>query len=288
MPVDPGPVVRRQQLGLALRQHRIAAGLSVKDVAEHLLVAPSTISRVERAQRNAALRDVRSLCDLYGISDPAVRDQLMELARGGRQRGWWQDAPFSPALKTLIGMEGSAETISEFQILTIPGLAQTRRYANAVCAAYYADNPILRESVVSARMRRQEILGRVSSPTIKIVLDEAAVRRTVGSGDIMKEQIDHLVRMSEESVADIKIIPFSSGAHIGMDSGFTILTFGIPSISAAPTVPAVVYVETLEGSEYLDQPTSARAYMRAYEALAAGALSLEDSRKLLKSAERET
>jgi hypothetical protein len=171
----------------------------------------------------------------------------MELARGGRERGWWQDAPFNPALKTLIGMEGSAETVSEFQILTIPGLVQTREYAEAICAAFYPGDPDRRESVVAARMRRQEILRRESPPRTKIVLDEAALRRIVGNGMIMKNQLQHLMRLNEEAIAEVRVIPFSAGAHVGMDSGFTILTFALPLLSAAaaPTTSAVVYVPSI-------------------------------------------
>jgi transcriptional regulator with XRE-family HTH domain len=286
-PVDPGPMVRRQQLGSALRQYRTAAGLSVKEAAEGLLVAPSTITRIEKAQRNAALRDVRALCDLYGISDPAVRAQLMDLARGSRARGWWQDAPLSQALKTLIGMEGSADTIREFEILAIPGLVQTREYANAVSAAYYPDSPELWKSVVEARMKRQEILERDSPPALEIVLDESATRRIVGSRTVMREQLDHLIRVSEQAIAEIRVIPFSAGAYVGMDSGFVILTFGLPSLlSNGRTTPAVVYVETLDGSAYLDQPASVQKYLQAYEVLTAAALDRDDSFDLLRAARR--
>jgi len=230
---DPGPMVRRQRLGSALRHFRIAAGLSVKEAAEQLLVAPSTISRIEKAQRNAALRDVRSLCDLYGISDATTREELMELARGGRERGWWEDAPLSPALKTYIGMEGSAATISEFQILAVPALLQTREYAEAIGAVYFPDDPRRLKLVVDARMRRQELLERENPPTYRAIIDQAALSRVVGGRATMQKQLEHLLSKIDQSLAEIRIIPFLSGAHIGMDSGFTILTFPQPAIAAA-------------------------------------------------------
>ena len=38
----------------------------------------------------AGPRDIRDLCIVYGITDPAERNRLMALAREGKQRAWWQ------------------------------------------------------------------------------------------------------------------------------------------------------------------------------------------------------
>ena len=280
-------MVRRRQLGAALRRHRIAVGMTVKEVAERLLVAPSKISRIERAERNATLRDVRDLCDLYGIADAGLRDQLMDLARGSRERGWWQDAPLTPALKTLIGMEGSARQIHEYQILTVPGLLQTRDYADAIGMAYFPDDSGIRQSVVDARMRRQQILDEPSPPKMDVVFDEAALQRVIGSPAIMRDQLDHLVRVIDEKVAEVRVIPFSAGAHIGMDTGFSILEFDRPDmLSAEALSSSVVYVETFYGATYLDEPSSVNRYLTAYAQLAGAALEPRDTREYLISAAR--
>jgi hypothetical protein len=45
--------------------------MTVEQVAEALLCSSSKVSRMETGSRGATLRDVRDLCDLYGVTDPA-------------------------------------------------------------------------------------------------------------------------------------------------------------------------------------------------------------------------
>src|ERR1700761_4286980 len=84
------PTVRRRELGALLRALRNERGLTVDQVATELLCSPSKVSRMETGQRGATRRDIRDLCDLYGVTDAAERDRLMTLAREGKQQGWWQ------------------------------------------------------------------------------------------------------------------------------------------------------------------------------------------------------
>jgi hypothetical protein len=58
---------------------------------EQILFSPTKLSRVEQGQSGASARDIRDLCELYGITDPGQRENLMTPAREGKQRGWWQD-----------------------------------------------------------------------------------------------------------------------------------------------------------------------------------------------------
>jgi len=284
MPGDPGPVVRRRQLGAALRGYRLEAGKTVKDVAEHLLCSQAKISRIETAQRNASLRDVRDLCDLYGISDAQVREELMGLARGIRERAWWNEEDLDPALETLIGMEGSATNIKEFEPLALPGLLQTRDYAEAILAVYLPDDQLGQKTAVDIRMRRQQILEDRSPVTISVVLDEAALRRPVGGVAVMRRQLEHLLHLIEMQVVEIRAIPFSAGAHVGISGGFTILEFARPTSPAAePIVPAVVYFESFYSGTYLDQPAAVQEHLAAFSKLQNQALNNRETLELVKS-----
>src|SRR6201996_3785408 len=84
------PTVRRRELGALLRALRNERGLTVDQVATALLCSPSKVSRMETGQRGATARDVRDLCDLYQLTDPAQLDRLAQLATEGKQQGWWQ------------------------------------------------------------------------------------------------------------------------------------------------------------------------------------------------------
>lgn len=151
MPGDPGPMVRRRQLSMLLHRYRLAAGLSAKEVAERLYEAPSKVTRIEKGQRLATVRDIVDLCRIYGLTDE-TREHLTGLAKGSRQREWWHGLHLSPATQTLIGMEGSAESILEYELALFPGLLQTSNYADSVLRTWYPD-PDKRKEILAARMK---------------------------------------------------------------------------------------------------------------------------------------
>jgi transcriptional regulator with XRE-family HTH domain len=276
-------MVRRRQLAAALRAFRIQAGLSVTEAAERLLSAPSKISRIENGQRNATPRDVRDLSEAYGL--PAeIRDQLMELARESRQHAWWQEGDLDPAVQTLIGMEGAAKSIKEFEPLLVPGLLQIPEYARAA-----VDSPRLgqagADAVLSARMRRQQILDQQIRPQLRVILDEAVIRRTVAGATVMRQQLQHLVTAIDRKQVELQIIPFTAGAPaIGALNGFILLEFDEP-VSTIPeaAIPGVVYVETLIADTYYDQPAEVEQHLRIFTELGGLALPTTKSRDFLLS-----
>jgi hypothetical protein len=68
VPGISSPTARRRELGAMLRALRMQHGLTVEQVAERLLCSPSKVSRLETGHRGASARDVRDLCDLYGVA----------------------------------------------------------------------------------------------------------------------------------------------------------------------------------------------------------------------------
>ncbi len=129
---EGSPTVRRRELGAVLRKLREEKGMSVKQVTEHLMCSPSKVSRIETGQRGATLRDVRDLCDLYGVTDPAERDRLMTLAREGKQQGWWQpyDLPFATPM--YVGLEAEAVSIKDYDSAVVPGFCR-HQTTSALC-----------------------------------------------------------------------------------------------------------------------------------------------------------
>ena len=85
---------------------------------------------METGQRGATLRDVRDLCEMYGVTDDAERERLMALAREGKQQGWWQS--FALAHKVYVGLEQDAISLAVFQSAVVPGLLQIADYIRAI------------------------------------------------------------------------------------------------------------------------------------------------------------
>lgn len=263
------PTVRRRELGAILRALRTNAGLTVEQVAELLLCSPSKVSRMETGQRGASARDVRDLCDIYGIEDPVRREHLMTLAREGRDQAWWQ--PYDLPYATYIGLESAAISIADFEPGVFPGLLQIPAYARAVHEATYTPlSPAAIDQQLEVRRTRQQILVREDPPRLAAILDEAVLHRVVGGPAVMRAQLEHVVAASEQSNITVQVLPYNVGAHPALDSTFIVLEL-------PPPVAGVVYVEGLVGQIYLERPQELQKYQQIFERLAAMSLSPAES-----------
>src|ERR1700681_558375 len=69
VPEVRSPTVRRRELGALLRALRLEKGFTVEQAADRLLFSMSKLSRMETGHGVATPRDIRDLCELYGVSD---------------------------------------------------------------------------------------------------------------------------------------------------------------------------------------------------------------------------
>jgi transcriptional regulator with XRE-family HTH domain len=267
------PAVRRRELGTLLRGLRLENALTVEQVAASLLCSPSKVSRIETGRGSATLRDIRDLCDLYGVTDQAERDRLVQLVREGRQSAWWET--YDLTYSKYVGLEAEAISIHGFQSSVVPGLLQTPDYARALMDA---DTPNpggeVIEQRIEARLIRQQLLTRESPPRFWHVMDEAALHRLVGGSAVMHSQLDQLIDACEMPHVTIQVIPFAAGAHPALESNFKILELPPPS-------PGVVYIEGLAGSFYLERNEELVSFREVFDRLRSMALDPDDTIDLI-------
>ncbi|MFI1679062.1 MULTISPECIES: helix-turn-helix domain-containing protein [unclassified Streptomyces] len=276
MASNVNPTVRRRRLGQELRRLRELKGMTAEEVAERLLVSQSKISRLENGRRSISQRDVRDLCGVYEVEDHRVVDSLMQMAKDSRQQGWWHsfgDIPYS----VYIGLETDAASLRVYDPQVVPGLLQTRAYAEAlITGALPETTPTDIEKRVQVRMRRQD---RISAPEMPLrlwtVLDESALRRVVGSRHLMRDQLEHLVEQSQLPHVTVQVIPFEMGAHPGLNGQYAILEFPDAADSS------VVYIEGVTSDLYLEKANDVQQYSVMYEHLRAQALNVDQSRQLI-------
>lgn len=276
MPDTGSPTVRRRELGILLRKYRTERGWTVEQVAERLMISSSKVSRLETGQRGASARDIRDLCNLYGLGEDQQR-RLTNLAAEGKQHAWWQayDLP-NP---TYVGLEAEATSIRDFGLGVIPGLLQTRDYARAVtqAAVSVSHRPSgALERTVEMRMERQErILGTENPPVFEAIIEVAVLHRIVGSSGVMRAQLEHLLEISKLPNVTIKVIPYEAGALPVANNKFIMLSF------ATLALPEVVYIEALTGEMFLERNEDIETYNAAFQALSALAASPEASRDII-------
>jgi transcriptional regulator with XRE-family HTH domain len=271
---EANPTVRQRELGLRLREFRNGMNLTVDEVAGRLLCSISKISRIETGARRASLRDVRALCNLYGVTaDDTAR--LMDLARQVREAGWWtkyDDLQLTP----FIGLEHEAAAITTYAMYFMPPLLQTEDYARAIIKGIARKiDPRILEQRVEARIRRQQLLTSEHPPRYRVLLDEAVLRRQVGGAAAMKRQLQRVLDVAEAGQATVQVIPFEVGAHASMDSNFDFLEFGDSPLHA------IVFVEGLVSHLYQDRTAEIDRYREAIEYLRDDASSPRDSLNLI-------
>ncbi|MER7676505.1 MULTISPECIES: helix-turn-helix domain-containing protein [unclassified Streptomyces] len=266
-------------LGSHLRRLREARGITREAAGYSIRASESKISRMELGRVSFKTRDVEDLLTLYGITDEAERTSLVSLAKEANVAGWWHS--YSDVLPswfpTYVGLEGAAHLIRSYEVQFVHGLLQTEAYAHAVVArgmkgASAADV----ERRVALRLERQKYLVSEKAPEFHIVLDEAALRRPYGDREVMREQLQHLIEVSERPNVRLQVMPFSFGGHSGESGSFTILSFPESDLSD------VVYLEQLTSALYLDKREDVTQYESALKQLQQDSPGPSESRDLLR------
>ncbi|MEU5925400.1 MULTISPECIES: helix-turn-helix transcriptional regulator [Streptomyces] len=273
---------RRRQLGVMMRKFRARKGMTLEEAGRLVGVSKATVSRYETQEGPVKWPIVDALCREYGASE-AERKAVVGLAKDAKRQGWWSSFADSlpESMNLLFTLEDEAVREDHFACLYVPGLLQTRGYTEAVQHAsemrLSADEI---ERLVDLRMKRQEILSRPKPPHLWAILDESVIRRVVGSREVMREQLDHLLRANESPDITLQVLPFAKGAHSAAMGSFVILGGAERSLD-------VVYVDIHVGSLFMEKDEELERYRVAFDYLRAQALDMASSSALIERVREE-
>jgi transcriptional regulator with XRE-family HTH domain len=280
--VQLGPTIRRRRLGTDLRRLREARSLRLEDVAARLEVAPSTLSRIETGKAPTRTSYLTVMLDLYGVDDPDQRERMADMAREGQRKGWWAQCEdlLAAGVGSYLGLEAAACAIRCFAASVVPGLVQTRRYATAACAASRPDlsaDQVKRLAWLATR--RREMLA--DGVQLHLVLDEAVLRRTIGTPGVMAAQLEHLTAVAAWPWATVRVLSLAGSRPLLSDS-FTLLSF------ADQDDPDVGYVGGVRGQAVRrERASDVRAMRNVFGELSRAALTPPESADLISALTRE-
>jgi transcriptional regulator with XRE-family HTH domain len=272
--MDRSPTVRGRRLMREVKRLREASGLSPDEAAQRLDFSKSKLYRIENGRSRIDADDLEDMLDLYDVRSPE-RDALIALGRDSRRRGWWTTYK-DVFTGSYVGLESEAATIEVASHL-VPGLFQTAGYARAVITE---TRPMLdtaeAERRVTARTARQHaVLDRDNPPEIHVVLDEAALHRSVGGPEVMAGQLAALAKASTQPNVTLQVLPFAAGASAALEGDFVILAF------PDPEDPPVAYAEGLFGDLYLESKEELDRYTLAWTRLLGKAASPAESTAMI-------
>ncbi|MFE4674495.1 helix-turn-helix domain-containing protein [Streptomyces sp. NPDC056723] len=277
---DPnGPTVRRRRLGSELRRLREHAGLDQAAAAAHLECSTSKISRLETGQGLAKAMEVRSLLDLFNVTDDAARAKILKLHKTAAEVGWWEQAEYEEVLPSglgvFVGLEYDARSVQTWELGFVPGLLQTEDYARAVLASLPLRSPDEVDRLVKVRMQRQQRLTRDTDPLeLWAVVDESVLRRPIGGPDVLRAQLKALAQSSAQPNITVQVYPASKDVHPGLRGSFSLLEFGQAD-------PRIGYVDSPSGNAFLEKDKQVRGLVSTFDRLRAGAVDPAESAALL-------
>ena len=282
MPSPQGPLLPRRRLGAELR--RLRGTRTLDEVAADTLISTSKLSRLENGQGVPQQRDIRDLIAFYE-ADRSTSDRLRRWMNEGRRQAWWREysdvlSESAESTDVFIDYESGASVIRICSPTVLPGLLQTEAYATRLfhtLRPHFTPEQI--DKLVQVRLRRQEILsgGDLEPTRLMAVIDEAAVRRALSTGDDdeARAQLLHLREISRRRNVSVRILPLDAGLYAGVMGLFTVFQF------ADDIDRDVVSVETHSGERYFEEPSSVLEYLRLFDSISHQALDNTESRTLL-------
>ncbi|MEU2289396.1 helix-turn-helix domain-containing protein [Streptomyces bacillaris] len=269
-----------RRLGGELLRMREARDLRQSHAADALTASVAKVAKIERGLVPIRDPDIRALCHLYGETDADTVDRLLALAKADRERrkasGWWNQYPGLRSMAEYAALEDIATSVRTWQLAIVPGLLQTPDYARALAVGNGSwEDPDEIEPFIEARMTRQARLGGENPLELWAVVHEAALRQLVGGREVMREQLGHLVDMARQPNVKLQITPYLAGAHPGLTSAFTIVSF------AEPGALEVVRMDTTSTALWLESDTDAERHVQLFDRISRLGLAQRSSVRLI-------
>lgn len=277
------PTWRQLRFGAELRKLRERAGLTSTEAARLLGMRQAQVSNMETGRLGVSAERVRMLACRYDCSDKALVEAIAGMT-GERKRGWWEEYRelLSHPLLDLAELEHHAQSLCDSTTARIPGLLQTREYALEIFRQAVTElSPPDIEHRLSFRIKRQAILFRQDDPTpYEAIIHEAALRMKVGGSTVARQQLQHLLDMSDRGHITLRAITFDAGAYPGSGQSIHYAHGPAPQLDT-------VYLDQAHGLAFLDAEAQLHKYRTLFDRMGVVALAPEKTRDLIHHVMRE-
>lgn len=247
--------------GIEVQEERNRHGMSLSQLAQAVPCDKSLVHKIEKAQRVPSLRFAETCDRVFDANGRFVRHWK-----------WAIKYAFPAWLQPYIELETEASFIRIFHSRLIPGLLQTEDYARAVLRV---GRPRDLDGLVTLRMERQTILTRQDPPALWVILDEGVLRRDIAGVEVMRPQIERVLRLAEDPRHVVQIIPERIKDYYGSYCPYSILSFDEGE--------DVVHVDGFPRGYLLAEPEYVSDAQRAYDLLKATACPPDESVALIGS-----
>lgn len=264
----------RRVLGVRLRELRESARLSGRALATIAEWDASKVSKIEHGKQMPSEDDLATWCRLTD-ADLALPD-LIATARNinAAYIEWRRIAASGHAGRQRQSIKTEAETklVRGYDALILPGLLQTRDYAEAIisrCIGFLGGPDDLADAV-AMRLKRQRVL-HAGLHRFHFLIGEPALHTSVGDESIRLAQLEHLLEVMTLPRLMVGIVPVTA-------------EFFYETTNFLMYDRRMVQVETISAELTITQPRELVLYEKAFQALAERAVIGEAARGLIRAA----
>lgn len=265
--VEPGELTTPQcepralwwLVGSELMRLRKRAGMSMSKVADASGISKSKIGHMEVGRYVQTADDISAFARACSAFE-ADTERIVALSACAEQHTWW--APWEPViadwLRLFLGLEAFAARQFTYEPLIMPALLQTPAYAQSLTQASGIVRPDHVDRIVELRKVRGRRLHSDSEQQqhMHAVIEDSALRRLVGSKEVMREQLNYLLELAERPNVTIQVVVPEDGRHDAVPSGrFVLLEFA----KASP----VIYAELFDDAYYVSDGSRIATYSLA-------------------------
>lgn len=234
------------------------AGISARELGKRMGVSHVTIGRWIRGETRLDPEDVAAMLAHLGVNGEQ-RDQILALARGNHGQADWltTGAPgVSQQLAGVMHLERTANQMLDWSPAVVPGLLQTRDYAEAILSSGSKLPVDEVQHRVDLRMARRDALMRTDPIQLDAFVGEPAVLGGIGGRRVMVDQLRYLLKMADrfDSVT-IRMVSLFHDWHPGLMGPFLLYDF--------PDLPSIVHLEHHSSGAFLYDKKELEAYQDA-------------------------
>lgn len=268
MPRRISSVVGRE-FGEGVRHAIKQTRLTHRELAEALDWDPAKLSDLVRGKGGVSESDLKQLLGYCHVKPDEVR-RLLALFHESRENAYLQ---IPNSTRSLMEQERLANKIVVWSMNLIPGRLQTADYMRALVQGAVRNKSVDYEEVITARLARRDLFHW--SREFVFHIHEQALRLPVGSPDVMKDQLIHVLAMTQRSYIEVRVVPTAIGAHAGISGSFMQLEY--------EKFEPAVYLEGENSSLFIEDKASLAIYTDLLKLIDQQALDAEQSKELITS-----
>lgn len=285
MASSKSPVVAGWELALRLRERREELNLDVKSITDQLGFTRNYWSAVENERKLLTEENLAKVIELFQF-DSAGGRELRNLSAIAREHHWATDYAdlLDSQLQRLYGIEDGADSVRTYESILVPGLLQTPEYAHAIMAPAVVLRTVEVDQRIDVRQRRQERLNGHKPLRLTAVISEAVLRQQIGGPAVQRQQLAHLIELTEAhpNTIEIRVVPFTAKS-CGLFGSATVSIFDFDN----QHLPTIAWQETVTTWGFIADPNEIRNLSTTFDTALTSTLSAPDSVALIHRTRQE-